>query len=102
MTEFTIEHYPGMLFRDTEVSPVELLALSTQVDFDRFEKTKELFLFALEHVECKVNDTWVKVKYPGREIYMPEDIKTNFRALNDICVWYMTNVIGAVFPESAE
>lgn len=102
MREFTIESMPGTQFREANASPVELLALSTQVDFDKFQKTKEIFTFALEHIECKIEETWTPVKYPGREIYMPVGIEKNFKALTELCSWYTQNVITEVFTESAE
>lgn len=102
MAEFTIESCPNTTFRDGYVSPVDLLAISTQVDFDAFSKTKELFSFALEHTEVMVGDKWLPVKTSGRDVYMPIGVETNYSALNDICTWYLQNVISKVFTNSAE
>ena len=102
MREFKIDALPDIQFREANVSPVELLALSTQVDFDKFQKTKEIFQFSLEHIECLIENVWTPVKYPGREIYMPAGIEKNFKALNELCLWYTTNVITEVFTDSAE
>lgn len=102
MREFTIESLPGVTFREGKVSPVDLLAIAPQVDFDAYSKTKELYTFALEHLECEVNGKWFPVKHPGRDVYMPIGIEKNLRALNDLCAWYITNVIAEVFTGSAE
>lgn len=102
MREFEIKALPGVTFREANVSPVDLLAIATQVDFDAFKKTKELFAFALEHVEVEVESKWFPVKYPGREVYMPFGIEKNLIALNELCEWYISNVIAEVFTGSAE
>ena len=100
--EFTVQSMPGQIFREAYASPVDLLALSTQVDFDQFRKTKEIFTFSLEHIEAKVGEQWFTVKQPGREVYAPLGIEKNFKALNELCVWYMNEVLGEVFTDSAE
>lgn len=102
MAEFKIDCLPETNFREAYVSPVDLLAIGTQVDFDAFQKTKELFNFALEHIECEVNGKWLPVKQSGRDVYMPFGIDKNLKALNELCHWYMDNVIIRVFTESAE
>ena len=102
MREFEIKSLPGVTFREANVSPVDLLAIATQVDFDAFSKTKELFAFALEHVEANIDNKWFVVKHAGRDVYMPFGIEKNLVALNEICEWYLTNVIAEVFTGSAE
>lgn len=102
MTEFTIESLPGATFREGYCSPVDLLAIATQVNFDQFAKTREVFTFSLEHIETKAGENWVPVKTAGRDVFMPMGIETNFKALNDLCEWYMSNVILPVFQDSAE
>ncbi len=102
LREFTVESMPNFKFREAYTSPVDLLALSLQVDFDQFKKTKELFEFALEHCEVKVGEKWFPVKSAGMEAYAPLGIEKNFAALNDICHWYIDTVLMEVFPESAE
>lgn len=103
MREFTIEALPGINFREANVSPIDLLALATQVDFNEFGKTKELFAFSLEHLECEgESGKWFPVKVPGREVYMPFGLEKNFAALNELCKWYMENVVSEVFQGSAE
>ena len=99
---FTIESMPNYQFREAYTSPVDLLALSLQVDFDQFKKTKELFEFALEHCEVKVGEKWFPVKSAGLETYAPFGIEKNYTALNDICKWYIETVLMEVFPGSAE
>ena len=102
MKEFNIESLPGVTFREASVSPVDLLAIASQVDFDEFGKTKQMIQFSLEHLECEVNGKWFPVKQPSREVYMPFNIERNYKALNELVQWYLENVIVQVFTESAE
>ena len=46
MREFSIESLPGITFREANVSPVDLLAIASQVDFDEFGKTKQMIQFS--------------------------------------------------------
>ena len=102
MREFTVESRPGITFREARVSPIDLLAITTQVDFDEYKKNKELFKFALEHLECEIEGKWLPVKTADREVYMPFGIERNYKALNELVQWYLENVIIEVFTGSAE
>lgn len=102
MKELTVKSLPGVNFREGQVSPVDLLAIATQVDLDDFKKNKTLIAFALEHLECEVDGKWFPVKQPGREVYMPFNLERNYRALNELVQWYLENVVFEVFTDSAE
>lgn len=102
MRELTVKSLPGITFREGQVSPVDLLAIATQVDPDDYKKNKTLISFALEHLECKVEGKWLPVKVAGREVYMPFGIERNFQALNELVQWYLENVVFEVFTGSAE
>lgn len=99
---FTIDALPNDQFREAACSPVDILALSMQVDFDQFAKTKEVLTFALEHCEVLVGDKWYPVKTAGREVYNPIGLEKNYKALNQICAWFINTVLAEVFQESAE
>ena len=102
MRESNVESLPGITCREAQVSPVDLLAITTQVDFDEYKKNKELFKFALEHLECEIEGKWLPVKTADREVYMPFGIERNYKALNELVQWYLENVIIEVFTGSAE
>lgn len=89
-------------FRVAHISPVDLLAISTQIDFENFKMTKTLMLFCLENVEVKIGEKWVPVKTKDREIYYPKDLENDLIGLNEIFVWMMENVITTVFQKSSE
>lgn len=94
--EFTIEGYENK-FRSTKVKPLDMLALQTQINFDDMIKTKELFKFALEHLEVKVLDQWIPVKEPNKEVYYPIGIEDNYKALKSLIEWFIENVVRPVF-----
>jgi hypothetical protein len=100
--EFDVKDLPGQRFRVGRISPVDLLALTGQLDFDDFTKSKTLYAFALEHTEASVGDKWVPVKVEGREVYMPLGIDQNMTALSEICEWFFENVIKKTFTKSGE
>ena len=101
-TQFEIKSLPGVAFRPGKISPVSLLAITTQIDFDRLEQTEVLFTFALENLEVKQGESWVPVKVKGRDVYMPIDIENNFVALNELIGWFLTEVVAETFPKSSE
>lgn len=89
-------------FRIGYISPVKMLALSTQVDLDNFTKTDFLFTFALEHIEVAMGDKWNPVKTPGQEVYMPFGIEKDLKALDELCTYFLTEVIYPAFQNSSE
>lgn len=89
-------------FRVGQISPVDLLAISTQIDFENFNMTKILIQFCLENTEVKMGEKWIPVKTKGRELYYPKDIVNDLIAMNEIFTWMMENVIVAVFQRSSE
>jgi hypothetical protein len=100
--EFEIASLPDKKFRFGKVSPVDFLAIQTQIDFDNFKKSKTVFLFILEHTETLVADKWVPVKKEGFEAYMPAGIDSNLKALNEICDVVFNDVILPTFTKSGE
>lgn len=100
--EFTVEACPDLLFRVGKCSPVELLALNAQADFDKFKPTYELFKYALEHLEVQVDNKWTAVKVKDRDVYMPLGIEENLGGLNALALWFINNVLVEVFQKSGE
>ena len=89
-------------FRVAKISPIDILAISTQIDFENFKMTKTLMQFCIENVEVKMGEKWLPVKVKDKEIYQPKDIVNDFVALNEIFIYMMENVVTAVFPKSSE
>jgi len=100
--EFKIESKPELDFRIGEISPVELLAISSQVDLDNLQKTETLFTFALEHTEVKQGNSWFPVKTKDREVYCPIEFKEDFAALNEVLTYFIKEVIVKTFLKSSE
>ena len=89
-------------FRVAKISPIDMMAISTQIDFESFKMTKTLMQFCVENVEVKIGEKWLPVKMKDKEIYQPKDIVNDFVALNEIFIWMMENVVTAVFQKSNE
>lgn len=99
--EFKIESRKEQ-FRVGKISPIDMMAISTQVDFENFKMTKTLMQFCIENVEVKIGEAWLPVKMKDKEIYQPKDLPNDFVALNELFIWMMENVVTAVFPKSRE
>ena len=50
MKGFTIKNRTET-FRIAKISPIEMLSILPQIDFDNMSKTKTLYTFCLEHIE---------------------------------------------------
>lgn len=99
--EFKIESR-SETFRVAKISPVDLMAITSLIDFEKFETNKALIGFCLENVEVKVGEKWLPVKMKAREVYQPLGIENDFAALNEIFIWMMENVISKTFTKSSE
>ena len=99
--QFEIESLPGQVFRVAKISPVDLMAITQTIDFDRFEANQALIRFCLENAEVLMGEKWLPVKTKGREVYQPMGIEGNIPALNDIFLWMMQNVIAKSFTKSS-
>lgn len=100
--EFKIESLPNNKFRVGKISPVDLMAITQTIDFEKFEANKTLITFCLESTEVLMGERWMPVKVKGRDVYQPLGIENNFIALNEIYLWMMENVIAKTFTKSSE
>ena len=89
-------------FRVGKISPVDLMAVTQIIDFEKFEANKTLITFCLENTEVLIGEKWLPVKTKGREIYQPMGIENDFIALNQIYLYIMENVIAKTFTKSSE
>lgn len=87
-------------FRIGKISPVEILALQTQIDFNSLEQTTTTFDFILEHIEVNLVGQWVKVK--NKNLYMPVDIENDLQALQQLVVYFLTDYLAPLFKKSNE
>lgn len=100
--EFKIKNKPNLLFRVANISPIDLLALQTQINFEDINQTKEVFTFILENVEVKILDNWVRVKLPGKEVYMPEYLEEDLLSLQQINMTFLSEILKPLFQKSSE
>ncbi len=100
--QFEINSRKGTTFRVAKISPVDLMAITTMIDFENFKTNQTLIAFCLENTEVKVGEKWMPVKVKGKDIYQPIGIENDFVALNEIFIWMMEHVVTAVFQKSSE
>ena len=101
MKEFTIENR-SEAFRVSRISPVEMLAILPQIDFDNMGKTETLYTFCLEHVEVLQGDKWVPVKAKGRDVYFPIGIEEDYTSLNKLVHYIVNEVIWPAFTKCSK
>ena len=100
--EFKINSLPEKLFRVAKISPVDLMAITQTIDFEKFDANRMLISFCLENTEVLMGEKWMPVKVKGRDVYQPMGIDSNLNALNEIFLWMMENVIAKSFTKSSE
>lgn len=98
---FNLKSNSQFTFRFTRISPIELLALQTQINLEDFEQTQKLFTFILEKTEVQIGQEWFPVKMKGKEVYSPSGIEDNMDMLNEIIYYFMDNVIKPTFMKSS-
>lgn len=98
--EFQIKSLKGFTFRPGKIKPTEYLTLNSMVDFKNFQKTESIFNFILEHLEVNVANKWVKVKED--EIFMPVSLNDNYVALEELCYYFLHEILIPLFTESKE
>lgn len=99
--EFTITSREET-FRVGKITPVELLSISTQVDFDKLEQTANLAKFSLEHAEVLQGNKWLPVKTKDKEVYWPNGIEDDPIALQEIFDYITYEVVIKSFMKSSE
>lgn len=100
MKEFTIKAKADTQFRFKDISPVKMLALQTNIDFDDMDKTEKLYGFILENTEVNIAGTWTQVKEKGRDVYYPVGFDKELDAMMEICVKFLNEVVKPVFTKS--
>lgn len=103
MESIVLKNYPGVEFRIKDhLPPLEVFALSTQVDFDDFDKTLKLSEYALEHMEVKIGERWLAVKERGANALNPLGIDEDMNNVAELVHTFAEKVIFASFTKSEE
>lgn len=98
--EFSVNSMPNAVLRFTYMSPIDITVFSANFNLQDFKTTKEMFKYAAEHTEIKINDAWCKVKVPEKEVYMPATISA--QTLLEIADKFVEKYIMPVFQKSSE
>lgn len=99
--EFNIKSLPET-FRVGVITPIEMLSILPQVNFDDYSKTQTLYTFCLEHIEVNINGKWTAVKEKTKSVYFPLGIENNIQALQEICEYMVSKVIAPAFIQSSK
>lgn len=98
-TEFKVEA-SELTFRVAKMNAIEALAFQTGTGFQTVDRTRVLFAEALERIEVKIGETWLKVKEKGREVYYPVGIENNFMAIKQIIDYFLGTYLKPLFTKS--
>lgn len=97
-----VKEFSNLKFRFTYMSPIDICVFASNFDLDNYKTSKEMFNYAAEHAEVCINETWVKVKQPGKDVYMPTTIEENVAGLLAIVDKFVELYIMPVFQKSSE
>lgn len=100
--EFTIASRPELKLRIGKITTVELLSLQLQINFESLAQTEVVFNFILEHIEVFIANNWQPLKTPNRDLYYPTNIESDFNALQDICIYFLNDIVKPLFKKSNE
>lgn len=96
MKEFEVNNHT---YRIKKMNAIELLALQSQVDFSSLENAIKFYTTIVECFEVKVKDSWLPVKQPHSDIYLPENIKDDVLTIEEL-IKYMIDYLKEVFQKS--
>lgn len=85
-------------FKIKKMNAVELLALRSQIDFEDYNTTKNLYNILLENMEVKINEKWLPVK-EGNNFY-PKSIEDDVEAIDKLIQYFM-NYLKELFIKSS-
>ena len=87
------------VYKIKKMNAIQILSFRTQIDFDNYDKVKNLYELVLENIEVQCNDKWLTVKQ-GNNFYpagIENDVETIEKLLN-----YFLEYIKEVFQKSGK
>jgi hypothetical protein len=100
--EFELKDFSNLKFRFTYVSPIDAVTFASIFNAENFKTNRELLVYALEHAEVRLNEQWIKVKQPNKEVYMPSGIDEKPSCILEILNLFVDRYILPVFQKSSE
>ena len=100
--EFEVSEYKNLKFRFTYMSPMDICVFASNFNLENYKTSRTMFDYAVEHTEVCINETWIKVKQPDKDVYMPAGMEENIAALLHIVDAFVEKFIMPVFTKSSE
>lgn len=100
--EFEVSEYKNLKFRFTYMSPMDICVFASNFNLENYKTSRTMFDYAVEHTEVCINETWIKVKQPDKDVYMPAGMEENISALLHIVDAFVEKFIMPVFTKSSE
>lgn len=101
--EFNISTNKDLKFRFKKMSPIDILAISNDIEMyagnNDSEVYKKYLIAVLENTEVKINNSWLPVKEGGN--YYPAYIQDDIRGLREIVNKFFVDVIKPIFIDSS-
>ena len=98
---FTIANYE-QYFRIKPMNAIETLAIRTQISLKDMRSAMKFYTTILEHIEVEIGGKWLPVKTEGREIYYPDGIENDVRAVDELMQYFTKEYLEPVFTKSRE
>ena len=87
-------------FRIRKMNAIEVISFRSLMDFKTLDGVSSFFKTVLENIEVKIGDEWLPVKEKNREVYYPNGIENDIKAIDKL-LNYFQGYLGEVFTQSS-
>lgn len=87
-------------FRIRKMNAIEVISFRSLMDFKTLDGVSSFFKTVLENIEVKIGDEWLPVKEKNREVYYPNGIENDIKAIDKL-LNYFQSYLGEVFTQSS-
>ena len=87
-------------FSIRKMNVIEVISFRSLMDFKTLDGVSGFFKTVLENIEVKIGDEWLPVKEKNREVYYPNGIENDIKAIDKL-LNYFQSYLGEVFTQSS-
>lgn len=87
-------------FRVKKMNAIEVISFRSLMDFSSLDGISSFFKTILENLEVRINDDWLPVKEKNREVYYPNGIENDIKAIDKL-LNYFQDYLKEVFTKSS-
>ena len=87
-------------FRIRKMNAIEVISFRSLMDFKTLDSVNGFLKTVLENIEVKIGDEWLPVKEKNREVYYPNGIENDIKAIDKL-LNYFQSYLGEVFTQSS-